>query len=152
MFSGIRKAAIGAAAVGLALTGSAHATVLVDYNDGAFVHVEFVTPTFLTSFHTTTFTFNDPGDITEFAYSLPGDGASCVIAAATTGGPCDAFTQGLTPNAAPLSATANPDVFTDAAGGTLTFNLPAVVPEPASLTLLAVALAGLGVVLRTRRS
>jgi hypothetical protein len=51
-----------------------------------------------------------------------------------------------------LHATSKPDVYTSNAGGTLTFTNLAAVPEPAPLALFGVVLAGLGMVLRTRRA
>jgi hypothetical protein len=156
MFPTFRNAALAVITAGLALTSPARATVLVDYNFTDFgIHVQFDTPTLLPSDTTSTFTL-DNGGVTEFQYALPGSGGSCPLDIGFSA-PCDAFLSPgnptVTGGSSILISTGNPNVFTDFNGGTLTFTqLAAAVPEPGPLTVLAMGLAGLGMVLRTRRA
>lgn len=77
MFAAIRNTALAAAAIGFALTGSARATVLVDFvNASAFggIHILFETPTLLSSDTTSTFSLN-VGKVSTFQYDLDSEAA-----------------------------------------------------------------------------
>jgi hypothetical protein len=156
MFSTFRNTTLAAIVAGLALTSPARATWLVNYalpsSTGSEAHVQFDIPTFLTSDSTSIFTLNAGtlAPITTFQYNLTGSG-TCSVDGSIASAPCDGFIA-LLSFLNGLSSTSDPDVFTDTAGGTLTFTNLAAAPEPASLTLLALGLAGLGMVLRTRRA
>lgn len=163
MFSVLRNTVL-ATITGLALTSPARAVWLVDFNSPGFgnggAHVEFFTPAFLTRDTTRTFELNI-GELTKFHYTLRSAGTCTLVQGLRFEGPCVAarFSGGAAEHDL-LTTTTNPDVYSVPNGGTLTFtNLavaappdPAAAPEPASLMLLAVGLAGLGMVLRLRRT
>ena len=158
MFSVFRIAALVAIAVGLAWVTPARATVLVDFDNPGndrfpVLHVQFDIPTLMTIDETSTFTLNVGDAVDSFFYDLTTSGA-CTPLNLIQQGPCDGANLNLGGGGsftATLSPTSNPDVFEDAAGGTLTFTQLAAVPEPTSLTLLVVGLAGLGFVSGQRR-
>jgi hypothetical protein len=128
------------------------------------IHVAFDTPTFLLEDNgVNSFLVNTGGILKSFGYNLSvsaGSVCSASFSGATIAraGQCVAFiaessgTFALDDDA--LNATTNPLVWTGRTlSGTLTFtDLATAVPEPASLPVLALGLAGLGMVLRMRRA
>ena len=160
MSSVFRNAALAGIIVGLALVSPAQANWVVDFNEPALVHLQFFTPTFLTSDTTTTFglvTTSSPDPVGQFSYSLA-VGGTCTFSDGESfsypGFGCTAISFGsplVNGDALPLIATGDPHVFAAAVGnGTLTFSNQ--VPEPGTVALLAVALACLSLARRHRRA
>jgi hypothetical protein len=154
LFSTFRNTALAAVAAGLALSSPARADWLVDDTDTFNgYHVEFITPTFETSALVSTFILN-VGSVSQLNYNLA-TGGTCAIGPNSIQYSSNGCTLAIASGAPKFDfaiLTSNPDVYDLAAGGTMTFTQVAAVLEPASLPLLALGLAGLGIALRTRRT
>ena len=118
MSSVFRNAALAGIIVGLALVSPAHANWEVDFNEPALVHLQFFTPTFLTSDTTTTFglvTTSSPDPVSQFGYNLA-VGATCTFSDGSSfsypGFGCTAISFG-SPLAKPTCRAASADVVTN---------------------------------------
>ena len=173
LFSLLRITALAAVAAGLAFTSAARADVIyrveaaqsgTTYFDATLTQTSFITSSitvpisdFAVAVNSTSFTSvafsvaalgNEDGTCAEFGQSSPCD--SITIQNLTVGNG-SAFIV-------PLGALETPGVYPSfepvipAFSWTLTVSAVSATPEPASLAVLAMGLAGLGVVLRTRRT